>query len=102
MEVEVSCTWCRSVQLLPLDRAVRQCLGDSPPSAAGGQWHICQGQFGSCAVPVTCFQARGREEPGAPGTVALLTLGVPGPVLAGVAVALWFPSSLSSSFSVHS
>ena len=102
MEVEVSCPWCRSVQLLPLDRAVRQCHVDSPPSAVGGQWHICQGQFGRRAVPVTCFQAHGREEPVAPGTMVLLTLGVPGPVLAGVAVALWFPSSLSSSFSVHS
>ena len=53
-------------------------------------------------MPVTCFQTHGREEPVAPGTVALLTLGVPGPVLAGVAVALRFPSSLSSSSSVHS
>ena len=37
VEVEVSCTWCRSVQLFPPDRAVGQCCGDSTPTALDGQ-----------------------------------------------------------------
>lgn len=37
VEVEVSCTWCWSLQLFPPDSAVGQCHGDSAPSIVDEQ-----------------------------------------------------------------
>lgn len=106
VEVEVSCTWCRSVQLFPLDRAAGQCLGDSTPSAVHEQSQICQGPSGSSAVPVTCFQAPSWEETGHwEPWVCLLALGVPGACPSWVGFRLLvsdFPAACPRFFSAHS